>query len=193
MVCQIPTYYTHPSKPFANSGYMIYADPEPSEKYDYWRAYTVSLLVQNSMVMGDEQEVLVKHDSDSLRVFLTKRLNLGIGNDKKLNDKLLSIITDLRALSVDLKCQRARYKVDDSIKIGDVFDENKMIDLDCNDCMDGGIMNVRGIVSDRVICIRSGLDGASSDESQICKARVLVSLSPYASTTKSKLNVFMYF
>ncbi|KAF8533411.1 hypothetical protein BDD12DRAFT_491919 [Trichophaea hybrida] len=144
-----------------------------SERAEFWRAYTASLLYQNLEV----KELLKDVDTitSDLRVLFSKvQADLSSTVESHMNN-LREYLHSAMDLAAQLRCQRGVYEVDDSVQLGDPYDDGRMIDLDNPDLKDSEDADhafVSGIMSKGVV--RKKFAGAKEVQEQICKARVLV-------------------
>jgi len=140
------------------------------ERADFWRAYTTSLLFQNEQVKSVLGTVDVPA-SELGKLFSKVQVPRRSVAEIPLRDLLHSI----RRLAAQLRCQRGVYEVDDSICLGDRYDDERMVDLenpDLKDTDDVKHARVRAIVSKGVVW--KSFTGPSAVVERICKARVLV-------------------
>lgn len=140
-----------------------------SERAEFWRAYTASLLYQNHEVKERLKDVDII--SSDLRVLFSKvqeGLPLTVASHMNSCREYLHSAMDLAA---QLRCQRGVYEVDESIKLGDRYDDERMVSLDNPDLdlEDADRAFVSGIMSKGVV--RKAFAGAKE---QICKARVII-------------------
>ncbi|KAF8533643.1 hypothetical protein BDD12DRAFT_898322 [Trichophaea hybrida] len=140
------------------------------ERADFWRAYTTSLLFQNTQVQSRLNAV--KMPAIELSRLLSKvQMTPRIVPETPLRDLLLSVMH----LAAQLRCQRGIYEVDNSICLGDYYDDDRMIDLenpDLKETNDSRYAHVRAVVSNGVVW--KSFTGPGAVVERICKARVLV-------------------
>jgi hypothetical protein len=83
---------------------------------------------------------------------------------------LQDILQSVLHLAARLRCQHGVYEVDESVQLGDRYDDDTMVDIKDPDVEDHAIVNCiisRGLV-------KRSYKGATDVEELICKARVLV-------------------
>ncbi|KAF8245039.1 hypothetical protein K440DRAFT_423899 [Wilcoxina mikolae CBS 423.85] len=145
-----------------------------TERAEFWRVYTASLLYQNPQVQARLKDVNTL-SSNLCKLFSTVQADpssITALQTNSFHDCLHSVLD----LAAQLRCQRGVYEVDESVQLKDRYDDERMVDIDNPDRKDSEDVDrafVSGIVSKGVV--RSSV---SSNEAQemICKARVLVSI-----------------
>ncbi|KAF8541134.1 hypothetical protein BDD12DRAFT_830363 [Trichophaea hybrida] len=143
------------------------------EKATFWRAYTSSLLFQNPRVQSQLEQVDPQASgllSTFNRVFRNP-ITITELNMTTLHKWLHSVVT----LAAELRCQRGLYEVDDSVKLGDVYDDKRMLDVKfAVDDENPGNAVVTGVISRGVV--KREFVGDERVLAQICKTRVLVKI-----------------
>ena len=76
-------------------------------------------------------------------------------------------------LAADVKCQRGVYEIDDSVHLGDSYDDTKMVNVRfSDDDEEDSEAFVKAILSNG--WVRRPYSGSKDIEARICKARVVV-------------------
>lgn len=145
------------------------------KKAEYWRAYTISLLSQTP-----EAEASLG-DPDLAREFLDLFCKLD-GQEStprpRYIQKLQEICKDAKKLAADFRCQRNCYEVDNSIQLGEPYNDSTMIDPIFTIVDDGKVPVVSCIIFNGIV--RRPFSGSNEVEQKICKAIVLISLQDVA-------------
>ena len=142
---------------------------DQKERKEFWRAYTCSLLFQNSDIAGS---ILA---GDGYEPFLARLYELVQREKKELSESLSKALQDRLQkavlLAAELRCQRGVYEIEDNIKPGDPYNETWMDDVG---------FTVETCETPVVLCIlskgwvRKSFAGSDRVDSQVYKARVLV-------------------
>ncbi|KAF8247381.1 hypothetical protein K440DRAFT_661488 [Wilcoxina mikolae CBS 423.85] len=144
---------------------------------EYWRAYTISLLFQNSVVrqgLGRDEE----GPAHLIALFYAVQTN-PVQLEDKFYQTFKELLRSASELAAELRCQRGVYEVDQDIRIGDVYDDSKMTDVTFSTAdLDDEEENtqkqafVSCIIAKGVV--RRPFPGSAEVEKQLSKARVLV-------------------
>jgi hypothetical protein len=131
-----------------------------SERAEFWRAYTASLLYQNHEVKERLKDVdIISSDLCVLFSKVQEGLPLTVASHMNSFREYLHCSMDLAA---QLRCQRGVYEVDEIIKLADRYDDGRMVDLDNPDLKDSEDADrafVSGIMSKGVV--RKAFAGAT--------------------------------
>jgi hypothetical protein len=110
-----------------------------------------------------------------------------VQNEPQLEEKYYSAVEEtlhsIHKLSAELHCQRGVYEVDESVRLGEIYDETKMSDAKFSEEEDteGMQAHVKAILSKG--WVKKPFPGTSQIDACICKAKVLVSLMPNKPST----------
>ncbi|KAF8538628.1 hypothetical protein BDD12DRAFT_884744 [Trichophaea hybrida] len=148
------------------------------ERAEYWRAYTASLLFQNTKVQKILQDVQ-KESDDLLHILSNVQTTPSDLLPEYISD-FQRILRNLRTLGAQLRCQRAVYEIDHSVTPGQPYDETRMDGVQVAELENVDHRKERAYVT----CVLSNgivkkkLEGLEKVETRICKARVLVTVAP---------------
>ncbi|KAI5856587.1 hypothetical protein BZA05DRAFT_204567 [Tricharina praecox] len=142
-----------------------------NEKTAIWRSQTASLLFQNPRLKQTLEDV------SSLSLELIAVL-CSIPQHATLQEQLLPAIggslRSVRFLAAEMKCQRGSFRLDDSVGVGDLFDEETMQDVRSTEMEEGTQAIVAAVLSKG--WIRIPPKEVDLVEQNICKTRVVISI-----------------
>ncbi|KAF8243914.1 hypothetical protein K440DRAFT_663817 [Wilcoxina mikolae CBS 423.85] len=143
------------------------------EKATFWRAYTSALLFQNPRVQSQLEQV------DPQASGLLSTFNHVLRNPVTISDTNMTTLRkwlhSVVILAAELRCQRGVYEVDESVKLGDVYDDKRMLDVKfAVDDENPGHAVVSAVISRGVV--KREFVGDTKVQAQICKTRVLVKI-----------------
>lgn len=139
------------------------------ERADFWRAYTISLLFQNKQVQSRLNSVDIPSSE------LVKLLRKVLVHQRAIPESpLRELILTVMRLAAQLRCQRGVYEVDDTIRPGDRYNDERMVDFENPDLVEteADRTSVYAIVSNGVLW--RSFTGEGAVQERIVKARVLV-------------------
>ncbi|KAF8245503.1 hypothetical protein K440DRAFT_634216 [Wilcoxina mikolae CBS 423.85] len=139
------------------------------ERADFWRAYTTSLLFQNQQVQSRLNAVDIP--ASELGKLLGK---VQVPRRSVAESPLRELIRSVMHLTAQLRCQRGVYEVDDSIRPGQRYEDERMVDPKNPDLEtdEASRASVRAVLSNGLVW--KSFTGAGAVEERIFKARVVV-------------------
>jgi hypothetical protein len=146
---------------------------ETKEKATFWRAYTTALLFQNPKVQSQLKMVdpQVMDLISSFSHVQSEPVSISDSNLGTLRKWLHSVMI----LAAELKCQRFVYEVDESVQLGDLYDDTKMLDMKfVVDEENASYAFVDAIISRGVV--KRSYAGDKEVRAQIGKTKVLVKI-----------------
>lgn len=167
---------------YALANLCIQDASKTADKAEFWKAYTTSLMYQNSEYMhhtlGDSFiDWHVWRLQNHLWLVSTQNA-FEIVPQADTFEKLKGFIRSVMVLAHDLQCQRGVYEFDHTVQLGDRYDESKMHDVKLTDMedfeKDGKVAIVSCILSKG--WVRKVYSGSVDIDACICKARVTVTV-----------------
>ncbi|KAA8895127.1 hypothetical protein FN846DRAFT_894443 [Sphaerosporella brunnea] len=155
--------------------------PDTGEKATHWRAYTVSRIYQNPVY----REKVLENVRNMAQQFVSTELERVLQNPQFQENSLPALeqaLLSIHVLAADLKCQKAVYEMDRTIRLGDLYDETTMEDVKFSSTLDeaGRPARVIAILSRGWVKVHS--DGPEKIQEHVCKTRVLVGIVPEETT-----------
>lgn len=145
---------------------------DPDAKAEFWRAYAASLLYQHPGVQDALRDVQALSE-ELLALFRQVQTDPTVISRRSL-DTLQNHLRSAIVLAAQLKCQNQYYEIRDNVKLGDKYETAKMNHVKNLGLQEMDDILVNCIVSKSVV--KRAYDGADDVITEICKARVLVSV-----------------
>jgi hypothetical protein len=156
---------------------------EPHAKAEHWRVYTASLLYQHPGVQAALRNVQTLSE-ELLALFQQVQTDPYVMSQRSL-DTLQNHLRSAIVLAAQLKCQNQYYEIREDVKLDDLYETANMVYIKNQGLQEMQDILVTCIISKSVV--KRVYDGADDVITEICKARVLVSVPVVAKTESSEL------